>query len=160
MKQLPYLKTSDSIAGYSDSKLAKYENSDCVVRAIAAAFGMSYDDSHSLVASLFDRKSRKGTLGFIPKMKILSQKMEINGKKFGFLDTSVISTRKIGSLGSISYPKQTTVNQFVKKYPKGTFIIVVRQHAFCIKDGFVIGNTEDSLQLKKRIVSVFKIGSK
>ena len=41
MRKLDFIATSEAITGYSDSKLAKTENRDCVVRAIASASRMS-----------------------------------------------------------------------------------------------------------------------
>ena len=40
-----------------------------------------------------------------------------------------------------------TVGTFIKKYPEGTFFIIVKGHAFTIKNGVVIGNYEDALKL-------------
>ena len=61
-KRLPYTSSSTAINGYRDSEIAKKENSDCVVRAIASASGMTYDKSHKWVADKFNRKNKKGTL--------------------------------------------------------------------------------------------------
>jgi hypothetical protein len=40
---------------------------------------------------------------------------------------------------------------FIKKFPKGRYLVVVRGHAFSIIDGVVVGNTEDS-KMKKRVI--------
>lgn len=49
--KLPYTRTSDAITGYTDSKIARIENRDCVVRAVASASGMTYDKAHWLLPS-------------------------------------------------------------------------------------------------------------
>jgi sulfate adenylyltransferase subunit 1 (EFTu-like GTPase family) len=160
MTKLPYIKNSDSIIGYSESKLAKYENNDCVVRAIASAFDMSYDESHSLVSTMFNRKLRKGTDKFTTTMRSLSKSdTKFNNKTFSYVETSTIDAKQIGSM-IIEVPKYTTVNQFVKKYTKGTFVVVVASHAFCIKDGVVMGNPEDSVKIKRRVISAFQVNEK
>jgi hypothetical protein len=41
--KLPYESTSTAIKGYSESKIAKGRKNDCVVRAFASAFDISYD---------------------------------------------------------------------------------------------------------------------
>ena len=43
------------------SLIAKGEKNDCVVRACANAFNISYDVAHKFVAVEFKRKARKGT---------------------------------------------------------------------------------------------------
>ena len=69
--QLPYCKTSEAIKGYDNSVIAKSENNDCVVRAIASAFGIDYDQSHQIVRDTFGRKFGKGTYGFVNGMNNL-----------------------------------------------------------------------------------------
>jgi hypothetical protein len=44
------------------STKAKQEKNDCVVRAIANAFEISYNTAHEFVAKKFKRKAKKGTL--------------------------------------------------------------------------------------------------
>ena len=43
------------------SLIAKSEKNDCVVRACANAFSITYDVAHKFVASEFNRKARRGT---------------------------------------------------------------------------------------------------
>jgi hypothetical protein len=50
-----------------------------------------------------------------------------------------------------------TVGTFVKRNPTGTFLVIVKQHAFTIKDGVVIGNHEDAVKTKKIMKCAFKI---
>ena len=59
--ELPYCKTSDAIIGYEQSELAKSENNDCVVRALASAYDLPYETAHSFVSKRFSRKNRQGT---------------------------------------------------------------------------------------------------
>jgi hypothetical protein len=55
--------------------------------------------------------------------------------------------------------RKMTVGTFTKKYPFGTFIIIVSGHAFTIKDGVVIGNHDDAVQKRKRVLLAWKVGS-
>jgi hypothetical protein len=57
----------------------------------------------------------------------------------------------------VSKRKKTTVGQFSKKFTKGTYFILVRGHAFTIKNGVVIGNQDDAIKLKRPIKQVFEI---
>jgi hypothetical protein len=53
--------------------------------------------------------------------------------------------------------RNMTVGTFVKRNPTGTFLVIVKQHAFTIKDGVVIGNHEDAVKTKKIMKCAFKI---
>ena len=53
--------------------------------------------------------------------------------------------------------RKMTVGTFIKKNPEGTFFIIVRGHAFTIKNGVVIGNYEDAIKLRKEIYFAYQI---
>jgi len=147
MNKLPYTKTSEAIKGYSDSSIAKTERADCVVRAIASASGMTYDKAHSFVSETFGRKPRKGTPRFISTMNnLISTNKKLNRKKVTNISV------KVGT-------KNMTVNSFTKIYTKGSYILNVTGHAFTVKDGVVIGNFNDSTQIRKILKGAWKIGS-
>ena len=163
--QLPYCNTSEAIKGYSESVIAKNETNDCVVRAIASAFGIEYDRAHKFIKETFFRKDRQGTYNFIGGMNKISRERTRIGRKtckpVGKPNTS-------GSFYTLDYEvkvkgqktnRQMTVGTFIKKYPIGTFVICVRSHAFTIKDGVVMGNLEDSKKTRKIINSAWRVGS-
>jgi hypothetical protein len=153
---LPYCTTKEAIKGYAESPIAKVEKNDCVVRAFASSFEVSYDFAHKYVKENFGRKNFEGTYGTVSKMtQIADQKRQINYKKvscmgvkrgLGFHTLKYDVKTKTGSV-----KRDMTVGTFVKQNPTGTFFILVSGHAFTIKDGIVIGNWEDS-QKKKRVV--------
>jgi hypothetical protein len=149
--KIPYTATSQAIKGYSDSKLAKSETNDCVVRAIASAFDIQYDKAHKWVADKFNRKPRKGTFGFPIGMDTMStNKTRFNYKKTKTIEAENLTTNRGKS--------KMTVGTFAKEYNIGTYILRVTGHAFTIKDGSVIGNTNDANQIKKIVKNAWKIG--
>jgi hypothetical protein len=153
MKQLPYIQTSTAIIGYSDSAIAKNERNDCFVRAVASSFDCSYDTAHSWVRQKFERVNRKGTMNVVSKMRKMCDDKE------QFVDKSV---KSIEGLGEVVYKpkvrfKRTTLNQFIKKYPTGVYLLIVKGHAFTLKNGAVIGNEQDSKSIKKNIYNAFEI---
>ena len=161
--KLPYEATGKAIKGYTDSKIAKTETNDCVVRAFASAFEVSYDYAHKYVADEFGRKPRKGTYGTSTKLVKMSDNLfKVNGKK-----VYPVGHRYTDSMfGSLSYDvkvkgvikrRSMTVGTFVKQNPKGTFLVIVNRHAFTIKDGVVIGNAEDAIKTKRIMKSAFQI---
>lgn len=51
-----------------------------------------------------------------------------------------------------------TVGKFVKEYNKGTYIVVIRGHAFTIKDAEVVGgNLRDALRLRCQVKAVWQV---
>ena len=161
--KLPYEATGNAIKGYNESKLAKGETNDCVVRAFASAFEVSYDYAHKYIANEFGRKPRKGTYSTATKLVNMSEELfKVNGKKVYPVGKRYTSDM----FGSLSYDvtvkgvtkrRSMTVGTFVKRNPKGTFIVLVRRHAFTIKDGVVIGNPEDAIKTKRPMRCAFQI---
>jgi hypothetical protein len=154
-----FISSSNAIKGYTESVIAKSENNDCVVRAIASAVDMDYDSAHQLVKETFKRKNREGTIGFGNIMNLLSK----NGKQINGKDIQIISEQYNTMLfyvvvKGVKKLRATTTSSFIKKYPVGSYVVVVKNHAFTIKDGVVIGNVEDGKKMKKHIVGAWKIG--
>ena len=161
--KLPYEATSRAIKGYSESAIAKGETNDCVVRAFASSFEVSYDKAHKYVAEKFGRQPRKGTYGTASKLvRMADDRTTVNYKRVYPVGVRLTNTM----FGSLSYDvkvngvikrRNMTVGTFIKKNPKGTFLVIVKRHAFTIKDGVVIGNYEDSVKTKKIMKCAFEI---
>lgn len=164
--QLPYCKTSEAIKGYSESLIAKNETNDCVVRAIASAFEVHYNYAHEFVKETFGRKDRKGTYRFISVMNKIAFDRTRIGRKCCKPMGKLLSDRT--SFYTLSYDvkvkgekvkRQMTVGTFIKKNPKGTFLVCVRGHAFSIKDGVVMGNSQDATKTRTIVNAAWKVGS-
>ena len=148
--KLNYIANNEAIKGYAESKLAAQEHADCVVRAIASAYDITYDRAHKWVQDTFSRKPRKGTFGFLSGMdKLADAKSRLNYKLCKKIDPNHLKTN-----GGKS---QMSVGTFVKLHDKGTYIIVVSRHAFTVKGGQVIGNPSDATRLRKIIKKAWKI---
>jgi len=162
--KLPYESTGSAIKGYSDSLTARTETNDCVVRAFASAFDVTYDYAHKYVAEEFKRKPRKGTYYTASKItKISEGVLKVNNKKIipiGTKSNSVVYPYSLSyevKVKGETVKRQMTVGTFVKKNPKGTFFVLVKGHAFTIKDGVVIGNPEDAIKTKRPMRAAFEI---
>ena len=163
MKHLPYEATGKAIKGYSESETARRETNDCVVRAFASSFEVSYDYAHKFVADEFGRRPRKGTYGTISKLvKMADSLFKVNGKKVcpvgirhndNMLRSLMYDVKVKGEIKK----RNMTVGTFVKQNPKGTFFVLVRRHAFTIKDGVVIGNWDDAIKTKRPMRCAFEI---
>lgn len=162
--RLPYESTGRAIKGYGESSIAKGETNDCVVRAFASSFEVSYDFAHKFVAEVFKRQPRRGTYFTAATMNKLSEDtLKVNGKKVFPVG---LPTKNPLLPHSLAYDvrvkgeivkRQMTVGTFVKKNPKGTFFVLVKGHAFTIKDGVVIGNQEDAIKTKRPMRAAFEI---
>ena len=156
--ELKYISTKDAIIGYSDSVIAKSETNDCAVRAISSAFEMHYDEAHQFVKVKFGRENRKGTCFFVGGLRrMVDDKVKINGKSFETMGGQFAQMDyDVKVKGQIVKRKMTT-GTFIKKYPVGKYLVVVRGHAFSIIDGNVVGNYGDAKMKKRVINNAFKI---
>ena len=150
-----------------ESKISSSESNDCVVRAIASSFEISYDDAHEFSKNKFAREDNKGTLNFVPKISLIKKAFGKSITPLGEIwkeDLGVNfyvgkrlfkgrSNRPSRNFCVINY----TTNSFIKDYPLGTYLVVVSGHAFTIKDGIIYGNNSDSRKIKSRLHNVFKI---
>ena len=142
------------------SSLAINEKNDCAVRAFANAFQITYDTAHKFAEEVFNRKPKKGTKSVFP---ILSKLGFAQFDMFAdslFPETRVYSihplTRsKTGKVVNHAYKHKEvshTVKTFCAEFNKGTFIVMVAQHALVIKDGVVIDNPNYKFTGYRRIV--------
>jgi hypothetical protein len=145
------------------SEIAKGEKNDCVVRAIANACDVSYDQAHKYCTETFDRKKGKGTELF---NLILRTNKEMTFDEVGQLDLFRNGiTRNLKWLGDgpkqggdMCNPKYNhkpvayTVKAFAQDFNKGNYIVGVRGHALAIKDGVVIDNGNYQYDGYRRVV--------
>jgi len=136
------------------------ETNDCVVRAIASSFDVSYMKAHRWAESYFDRKYRKGVYMTSTKMEKCHQKFGSKIKRIGVECRDnwgiVPGIKKRDYNGEIFYTA-TTVNRFIKEHPVGRYFLIVKGHAFAVIDGIVEGNYSDATQKRKKLRAVFKI---
>ena len=156
--EIKYIPTKEAIIGYSDSSIAKTESNDCVVRAIASSFEMHYDEAHKLVSKIWFRRNREGTRNFVGGMRnMVDNKIPINGKSFSNLGGQYGSMKYDVKVKGQTVKRNMTTGTFIKKYPVGKYLVVVRGHAFSIIDGKVVGNTGDATMKKRVILYAWKV---
>ena len=161
--RLPYCNKHEGVKGYTESSIAKNETNDCVVRAFASSFEVDYDFAHQYVTDVFKRKPRDGTVNTVSTLVEMSDNnTEVNGKKLytvgnrtdKWMINSLVYEVKVKGQ---KVKRNMTVGTFIKNNPTGTFFILVRGHAFTIKNGVVIGNREDAIQKRKVVRCAFEI---
>jgi hypothetical protein len=161
-----------SMVKNGSSKYVKAEKNDCSVIAISNALNVSYDDAHEFCRKSFNRKRGKGARGVVeffkanPEVKIKTNKAQLslfeedNNKEFQIKYLG--SCPKMGGdLVNTRYkhkPVAYTVKTFLQKYIKGTYMLLVKGHMFCIKNGVLLDNKEyDFDGLRRPIESAFKV---
>jgi len=147
-----YKSSSETIKGYKTSKLARTEKNDCVVRTLATAFGLTYNQSHKFCGKTLYRKNGKGVNTwtyhiFLSKGSAFNKTItEIKYEPVQVLRDKGYyeryDTLELYIKRGKKYSKMT-VGSFIKNHPKGTFIISVKGHTFAIKDSVVCGNFSD-----------------
>ena len=143
------------------SLIAAGEKNDCVVRACANAFNITYDIAHKFVATEFKRKARKGT------KKVYNTFKELGKVSFDLFQDTLFPITKEYKLSCVNKPINKeythkrvnyTVKTFCAKYSKGTYIVLVNKHALVIKNGIVVDNPNNRFDGYRRVVeSVIKV---
>ena len=137
------------------SLIAKGEKNDCVVRACANAFNITYDIAHKFVAVEFKRKARKGT------KKVYNTFKELGKVSFDLFQDTLFPITKEYKLSCVNKPINReythkrvnyTVKTFCAKYSKGTYIVLVNKHALVIKNGIVVDNPNNRFDGYRRVV--------
>ncbi len=140
------------------SLIAKGEKNDCVVRACANAFNITYDVAHKFVTVEFKRKARKGTKNVFSTFSALGK------VAFDLFQDSLFPITKEYKLKCVSNPvnasythKQVayTVKTFCAQFSKGTYIVLVNKHALVIKNGIVVDNPNNRFDGYRRVVESF-----
>lgn len=107
------------------------EERDCAVRAVAAAFGLSYDEAHAFAAKQWGRRPRGGTS---------------TNAIVATMGRGTLLGRRLTSLKPINEYQtakglvkcQTQLGTFAKRHAQGTYFLLVRGHATVVKDGVIL----------------------
>ena len=140
------------------SLLAKGEKNDCVVRACANAFNITYDVAHKFVASEFNRKARRGTKKVFNTFSILGNVVFDLFQNTLFPITKEYKLKCVNKPVNASYthkPVAYTVKTFCAKFSKGTYIVLVHKHALVIKNGIVVDNNDMRFTGYRRVVESY-----
>jgi len=152
--------TSKEIKGYSNSEIAKSEDNDCFVRALAAGFEINYNDAHAIAKERFNRPDKRGTKNheIISGMKKIQEEGLVIGDviaKVKVLEGLDIKNRY--KLYGELIDRKKTVKSFIKDHQKGNYIVTVSKHAFVVKDGKLIDNHGEEYRPTRKVDGAYKI---
>ena len=122
------------------SETARNEKNDCVVRAVANACDVNYDQAHKYVADTFGRKKGQGTQLFTMLLKTNKEMVFDEVGQLNMFEQGVKrSVKHIGDMpkngGKLFNPKYKhkkvayTVKEFAQRFNKGNYILTVAKHA-------------------------------
>ena len=151
---------SSSIKGIKNSEIAKNENNDCFVRALAAATDMDYDTTHQEVKEQFGRVNKKGTENHMIIGQMLNAEengLLIGDKKFSVKVLGKARTHNTYKLYGDLIKRKKTVKSFIKDNPKGSFVVTVSKHALAVVDGKLVDNKGEEFRPTRKVDGAYKI---
>lgn len=126
------------------------ENKDCAVRAVAAAFDVSYDQAHEFAQLQWSRKRGRGTntpaiINTMDRLASPNLKVSKEGKITPMNTLFGKVTKQANVINE--YPTKhglvkckSKLSTFANKNRKGTYYVLVNKHATVVKDGIVLDN--------------------
>lgn len=117
---LKFVDPEPFIEGYETSRYRGYETNDCVVKALAILFGISYDEAHGFARGFFSRDERAGTHGFTHGIRTMMRDP---------------SARFYGTVQEAECYRNETIASIQKAYPKGVYLVDSYHHVSVLCDG-------------------------
>lgn len=152
------IKDSRTLKG-TNSKTAKNETNDCVVKAIASSTNVHYDIAHEWTKKNMKRKKGKGVNGMW-LMDVLGsydkKPLEIGKKKFRVKELKGKHITNEYKLYGGYVQRDKTVKSFIKDHPKGTYFVTVSKHAFTVKDGVLIDNKGNEFRPTRKVTGAYE----
>jgi len=111
------------------------ETQDCVVRSLALATGVEYDEVHAICREN-GRENRRPTK-----------------------DATIFAVAKQMGLEVIFPPARPTLAAFIRANPRGSFVVIRSGHAFTLINGMVHDWKDGSTGPRSRVRYVLKVHS-
>ena len=154
-----YLSAS-KVYSNSISEVSRTEKNDCVVRSIASAAEVSYKIAHDFCAKVFGREDKKGVNGMVLAASLLKAQddgITIGNKEFDVYGLKKKEVCNKYKLKGEEIWRKKTIKSFVQSHPVGTFLVMVANHALCIKDGELLDWDSNKFQPTRKVVSAYKL---
>ena len=122
------------------------ENKDCAVRAVAAAFDVSYDQAHEFAQLQWSRKRGRGT-NTPAIIKTMDEISTENKSLFGKKSKQAKVINEYATKNGVVKCK-SKLSTFANKNRTGTYYVLVRSHATVVKDGIVLDSHSPGATVK------------
>lgn len=110
------------------------EDNDCSVRALSNATGMSYQEAHETLKKA-GRQDRKSCLNQIWEKVYLDAGLKLEA----IFGTTKSALRKKSHNPTTSHYKGIGIGNLIPQLnPRKTYVIQVKDHVFCVKNGKVL----------------------
>lgn len=143
---------NDVIKTYGSYDQLNDDQNSCAVLALSASMEVPYDDAFKFAQREWKRNKGKGTQTF----KLLSTFVDKTEITVGDKTKQIIpikATHVYHQYGR-DIVRDMSLKTFMKVFNKGTYYIIIRQHALVIKDGELIDNSD---RMGRRIKYVWKL---
>jgi len=140
---LKYVHPNQFIRGLSDSRYRNYETNDCVVKAFAILFGISYDEAHGFSRGFFNRPDREGPANFSNSMKRM-----ISNRNFSFN----------GKVSEVKLNEAFNIQEIQHEFEEGVFLILTVDHVTILCNGIFV-DYQFILKPKDLVYAVFEFSN-
>jgi hypothetical protein len=127
------------------------EKNDCVVRSLASVCDAYYEEVHTYCKETFERKNCKGVRYHLIKDTL--KNAEDTSTKIFNNNVEEIDVNKYKNENKY---KVYTLSRWIKDFPKGKFLLFVKGHAICLKDGVLYGNSTENQQIRRQVKYAWK----
>ena len=154
-----YLNVNQKYSSFN-SELARSEKNDCVVRSVASAADVAYRTAHVFCKEVFGRVDKRGTnnMNIVTQMlKAETTGIELEGKKFA---VRVLGKNEIKNRyklkGEVIFRKKT-LKSFIASHMKGTYLVMIANHALTVKDGEVYDWENNKFKPTTKVLSGYEL---
>lgn len=134
------------------------ERNDCSVRAIATATGTPYDDAHKFCRDVLCRVDRKGATQIEERLEKLNlEPQAIGDVKAVFRRVPENLLKNVYKVHGELIPRKKTVKSFIDSFRVGTYLVVVSNHVFTIKDGCLIDNAREEFRPTRKVLGAVEV---
>ena len=134
------------------------ESNDCVPRSLATAFDISLRTSYKLSEKYMGREHRKGVSTVMIQDAFKTGKFnEVDGRNFSVRTMKKVELTNAYKLKGEIVLRKKTVKSFIASHPKGTYIVLVSNHAFTVKDGELLDHGNFGNQPTRKVLGAFEI---
>lgn len=144
-----------------EQKTIKREES--VVRTFAEAFETGYGNAEKFLQAEFNKEPERDLVGVLPKLRSIVLQGKTPFRKF-----LIEIGRDLGDgqgkrmflwygLEGEEREYSVTMQRFLQRHPKGTYLILSMTHIFCVRDGKIISSDKAAKRGKTPIKHAFKV---
>jgi hypothetical protein len=127
------------------------ESNDCFVRALAISANISYNESHGIAEELFNRKVGEGTTMVESTIRSKTGRNYFNHRHLALEPVNHTYVRKDKKVHALN------VRGFYNRYGKGTYLVLVPNHAIAIVDGVIQDWDNLKKHLGRKVEAAFRV---